>query len=388
MKALVTGGAGFIGSHIADALLARGYEVRVLDGLEPRVHPRGRPSYVHAGFEFLEGDVRSREKLERALAGVEVVFHQAAYQDYMPDYSKFFHANTVSTALLFEIIREKRLPVSKVIVASSQSVYGEGQYYCKTHGLILPEARPQPQLDRGEWDLHCPACQGSMVPVLLRESRANPAGPYGVSKYAQEIAALRLGRLLGIHTSALRYSIVQGARQSFYNAYSGICRIFTRAFRAGKAPVIFEDGNQLRDYIHISDVVAANLLVLDDPRADGQAFNVGSGRATTVLDYARVLQQKMRAPFSPEIPGSYRVGDVRHTVSSVAKLEALGWKATKGLNEIFDDYLAWLDATPDSGDYLTPAAQAMERSGVVRRASVSPALSVSAGPRAKETAAG
>lgn len=382
MKALVTGGAGFIGSHIADALLARGYDVRVLDSLEPRVHPRGRPAYVGSEIEFLEGDVRSREKLERALEGVEVVFHEAAYQDYMPDYSKFFHANAVSTALLFEIIREKRLPVAKVIVASSQSVYGEGQYYCKAHGLVLPEARSASQLDRAEWDLRCPECKGEMVPVLLRESRANPAGPYGVSKYAQELAALRLGRMLGIHTCALRYSIVQGARQSFYNAYSGICRIFTRAFRAGKAPVIFEDGAQLRDYIHISDVVRANLLVLDDPRADGQAFNVGSGRATTVVEYARVLQQKMRAPITPEIPGTYRVGDVRHTVSSVGKLESLGWKAMKGLHEIFDDYLAWLDATPDSGDYLTPAAQAMDRSGVVRRAA-------NAAPRvrAKETAA-
>lgn len=382
MKALITGGAGFIGSHIADALLARGCEVRVLDNLEPRVHPRGKPSYINSSIEFLEGDVRSRERLERALEGVEAVFHQAAYQDYMPDYGKFFHSNVVSTALLFEIIREKRLPVAKVIVASSQSVYGEGQYYCKTHGLVLPEARAATQLDRGDWDLRCPNCKGDMVPVLLRESRANPAGAYGVSKYAQELAALRLGRLLGIHTSALRYSIVQGARQSFYNAYSGICRIFTRAFRSGKPPVIFEDGHQLRDYIHISDVVAANLLVLDDPRADGQAFNVGSGRATTVLEYARVLQQKMRSPVAPEIPGTYRVGDVRHTVSSVSKLEALGWKASKGLHEIFDDYLAWLEATPDAGDYLTPAVQAMERSGVIRRAAAAPAP-----PRAKESAA-
>jgi dTDP-L-rhamnose 4-epimerase len=367
MKALVTGGAGFIGSHIADALLARGYEVRVLDNLEPRVHPRGRPAYLSKELEFVGGDVRDRAAIERALAGVEVVFHQAAYQDYMPDYSKFFHTNTVSTALLYEVIREKLLPVRKIVVASSQSVYGEGQYRCAEHGLILPDARPVEQLDRGHWDLRCPECRGDLMPVLLREDHANPAGPYGVSKFAQELVSLRLGQILGIPTVALRYSIVQGARQSFYNAYSGICRIFTRSFRTGMPPVIFEDGCQTRDYIHVSDVVAANLLVLEDPRADGQAFNVGSGRAVTVLEYARLLREKMQARVAPEIPGSYRVGDVRHTVSSVARLEALGWKVTRDLDEIFDDYLAWLDVTPDPGDYVTSALEAMRRSGVVRR---------------------
>jgi dTDP-L-rhamnose 4-epimerase len=367
MKALVTGGAGFIGSHIADALLARGYEVRVLDSLEPRVHPNGLPAYVSCEIDFIQGDVRDRATLEHALRGIDVVFHQAAYQDYMPDYAKFFHSNVVSTALLFELIREKRLPVQKIVVASSQSVYGEGQYECATHRLTLPEARPVEQLDRADWDLQCPRCQGPLLPVPLVESHPNPAGAYGISKFAQEMIALRLGRLLGIHTVALRYSIVQGRRQSFYNAYSGICRIFTQAFRASRAPVIFEDGKQLRDYIHVSDVVAANLTVLDDPRANGQAFNVGSGKPTTVLEYASLLQQKMNARMGPEITGAYRVGDVRHTVSSSAKLEALGWKVKKGLSEIFDDYLDWFDSMLDSGDYVTTALEAMKRSGVVRR---------------------
>jgi dTDP-L-rhamnose 4-epimerase len=367
VKALVTGGAGFIGSHIADALLKRGCDVRVLDNLEPRVHPAGRPAYLNGAIEFLPGDVRDRASVERALAGVEVVFHEAAYQDYMPDYSKFFHTNVVSTALLFEVIREKGIGVRKFILASSQSVYGEGQYRCAQDGILLPEARGVEQLDRGDWNLRCPKCGGELEPIPLCEEQAKPAGPYGVSKFAQEMTALRLGRLLGIPTVALRYSIVQGARQSFYNAYSGICRIFTRALQCGKAPVIFEDGKQLRDYIHISDVVMANLLVLDDSRADGQAFNVGSGRPTTVLEYARVLTQRMKAQVSPETPGAYRVGDVRHTVSSVAKLESLGWKTTKGLEEIFDDYLAWLEEASDRNDYFTPALEAMQRTGVVRQ---------------------
>jgi dTDP-L-rhamnose 4-epimerase len=377
MKALVTGGAGFIGSHITDALIDRGYHVRVLDNLEPRVHPAGRPAYLNRAAEFLEGDVRNRGTVERALAGVEVVYHQAAHQDYMPDYSKFFHTNVVSTALLFEVIREKKLNVRKFIVASSQSVYGEGQYRCAKDGFVLPEGRSLEQLDRADWNLRCLKCGGELEPIPLCEEHANPIGPYGVSKFAQEITALRLGRILGIPTVALRYSIVQGPRQSFYNAYSGVCRIFTRALKSRKAPIIFEDGKQLRDYVHISDVVKANLLVLDDPRADGQAFNVGTGQPTNVLEYARILTQSMKTDLSPEIPGTYRLGDVRHTVSSVAKLESLGWKAVKGLPEIFNDYLAWLDETPDAGDYFTAAYQAMKNSGIVRNA-VSERRSVSA----------
>ena len=366
MRALVTGGAGFIGSHIADALLERGYEVRILDNLEARVHPYGCPPYINPSIEFIKGDVRNRASVARAIAGVDVVFHEASHQDSMPEYGKFFHSNVVGTALLFELIREGCVPVEKVVIASSQSVYGEGQYCCSTHGLLLPGPRSSEDLARGTWDLECPECRSALVPVLLRETRTNPASPFGVSKFAQEQAALRLGGLLGIRTVVLRYSIVQGARQSFYNAYSGICRIFARAFRRGKVPLIFEDGKQLRDYIHVSDVVRANLLALDEPLTDGQTFNVGSGRATSVLDYARMLGRRMNSQISPELPGIYRVSDVRHNVSSVRKLEALGWRAQKSLPDIFDDYLAWLDTSPDSGDYFGAAFAAMQRSGVVR----------------------
>lgn len=366
MRALVTGGAGFIGSHLVDALLRRSVEVRVADNLEPRVHPHGRPAYLPREVEFLATDLRDRSAFERALEEVEVVFHQAAYQDYMPDYGKFFHSNVVSTALLFEIIREKNLPVRKVIVASSQAVYGEGQYRCEEHGLCLPPARSVEQLDRGQWNLRCARCGAEMEPLLLQEEHANPASPYGISKYSQEITALRLGRLLGVPTVALRYSITQGARQSFYNSYSGICRIFTRTLLAGKPPVIYEDGLQQRDYVHIDDVVSANLLVLDNDRADYEAFNVGSARVVTVLDYARLLAKQMDVGVEPNILGAYRVGDVRHTVSSNEKLSRVGWKTTKGLEEIFTDYLRWLETMDDRADYFTPALDQMTRGGIVR----------------------
>ncbi len=366
MKALVTGGAGFIGSHVADALLKRGYEVRVLDNLEPRVHPQGRPWYLDKEMEFVAGDVRDKAVVESALAGVEVVFHHAAYQDYMPDYSKFFHSNVVSTALLFEVIREKGLPVERVIVSSSQAAYGEGQYRCAEHGFCLPVGRSLKQLDRGDWNLRCEKCGLELEPLPLSEEYPNPATPYGISKYCQELVALRLGRMLEIPTVGLRYSIVQGARQSFYNAYSGVCRIFTRNLRNRKPPVIYEDGLQRRDYVHIDDVVQAHMLALEDARTDYEAFNVGTGAIVTVAEYASTLAKKMGLAIEPEIPGAYRVGDARHTVSSVKKISRLGWKPTKGLGEIFDDYLAWLETVSDKSDYFTPAFEAMKQGGVVR----------------------
>ncbi len=366
MRALVTGGAGFIGSHIADALLARGYAVRVFDNLEERVHPRGKPAYISREMEFARGDIRDKHALELALEGVDVVCHAAAYQDYMCDYSKFFDSNVTGTALIFEIIRERKLPVRRFILSSSQAVYGEGQYRCDEHGFQKPLARTNEQLDRSQWNLICDQCGRELRPVLLEEEHTNPATSYGLTKYFQELVCMRLGRIVGVPSVALRYSIVQGARQSFYNAYSGICRIFTRALRNGQAPVIYEDGLQQRDYVHIEDVVRANLLALDDPRTDYQAYNVGTGEVTTVLSYARHLAKKMRLQIEPEIPGAYRVGDVRHTVSGISKISALGWKPTKGLDEVFEDYLSWLDTVADTVDYFTPAYAAMKQGGIVR----------------------
>jgi dTDP-L-rhamnose 4-epimerase len=366
MKALVTGGAGFIGSHIADALLQRGYQVRVLDNLQPRVHPRGKPDYVSPEIEFIHGDVRDKRAMERALAGVAVVFHAAAYQDYMCDYSTFFDCNVTGTALIFELVREKHLPLQKVIISSSQAVYGEGQYRCSEHGFQMPLSRSLEQLSRGEWNLGCATCHRELEPLLLEEEHTNPATSYGLTKLFQEMVAYKLGRIVGVPAVGLRYSITQGTRQSFYNAYSGICRIFTRALRDGKPVVVYEDGLQQRDYIHVTDVVRANLMALDTPQMDFESYNVGTGQTTTVVEYAQLLAEVIGTDMQPVVPGEYRVGDVRHTVSGNSKLGRLGWKPTKGLREIFCDYLAWLDTLHDGRDYFTPAYTAMKESGVVR----------------------
>lgn len=365
MRALVTGGAGFIGSHIVDALLREGMDVVVLDNYEPRVHKRGAESAERDSAEFVTGDVRDKAAWENALQGVDYVFHQAAYQDYMPDYSKFFHTNVVGTALMYEVLGERRHRVQKIVVASSQAVYGEGQYDCREHGSMLPGARSTEQMTRGEWEVRCPTCKTAMKPRLLEESFPNPYNQYAISKYSQEMVALRLGRKIGVPTVALRYSIVQGPRQSPFNTYSGICRIFTVRLMNGERPIIYEDGNQLRDYCHIDDVVAANLLVLRDKRADFDAFNVGSGQGTTVREYAAGLAEAIGREVSPLIPGKFRIGDNRHSVSSVDKLRALGWCPRKGLQQIMRDYWDWLQGSGMAVEFDRSADADMETKGVV-----------------------
>ena len=189
MKVLVTGGAGFIGSHTVDLLLSKGYEVRILDSLQRRVHPRGKPPCVPQEVEFIVGDVANRDDLDRALKGVDRIFHLAAYQDYMTDFSRFIHVNTESTALLFELIVEKNYPVEKIVFASSQSVSGEGKYECEEHGVIYPESRSLEQLLRGEWEIKCPVCGREMRPLLIDEETCHPHTTYAISKYAIELLA-------------------------------------------------------------------------------------------------------------------------------------------------------------------------------------------------------
>jgi len=344
MKILITGGAGFIGSHLADRFLREGFTVRVLDNLHPRVHPEGLPAYVPSQVEFIRGDVTSYTDWERALNGVDIVFHQAAYQDYAPDYSEFARVNVSGTALLFEVLAATRVPIRKIVVASSQAVYGEGQYHCAVHGLVLPSPRNDESLERQLWDVSCPQCRTPLKPALLEENHPNPLSPYGISKYAQEITALKMSAFLGIPCVALRYSITQGPRQSLFNQYSGIARIFALRLLNGQRPIAFEDGLMQRDYVHVLDVVEANWIVMNDERAVGRAFNVGSGVATTVLDYAERLAQRMGRHIRPEIPGVYRRGDARHSVSDIEKLKGLGWRPRRTLDDILDDFLSWVDS--------------------------------------------
>ncbi|HKX19308.1 MAG TPA: NAD-dependent epimerase/dehydratase family protein [bacterium] len=371
MRVLVTGGAGFIGSHTVDALLQKGYQVRILDALLPPVHSGAIPNYIPRDeVDIVVGDVSQRCSWEKALEGVDVVFHLAAHQGYLPNFSAFFQTNTISTAHLYEVIVDKRLDIRKIVIASSQAVYGEGRYSCEQpHSADShPVLREESQLRRGLWEILCPKCGTPMLPQWIDETIVNPHNQYAVSKNTQELIGLTLGRRYGIPTVCLRYSIVHGPRQSFRNAYSGVLRIFTQRVLNGKPPVCYEDGRQLRDYVSVHDVVRANLLVLDDPRADFEAFNVGGNCRVSVLDYAHLIARRVGKCIEPSVPGTYRFGDVRHILSDVAKLSALGWHPQVSLESIVDEYTAWATEQPDFRDYYEEAEARMAAVGTIRKA--------------------
>jgi dTDP-L-rhamnose 4-epimerase len=369
-KVLVTGGAGFIGSHTVDSLLRKGYEVRVLDNLSEPVHKDGRtPDWIPKNVEFRKGDVRNRKDMERALRDVQVVFHLAAHQDHLTNFSQFFDTNTVGTSLLYELIVESKLPVTKIILASSQAVYGEGKYFCPDDGVVYPPQRRLERLLEGEWGMACPHCKGPVEVWLTDEGVMNPHNSYAISKCAQELIALNLGRRYRIPTVALRYSITVGPRQSFHNAYSGACRIFTMRTLAGKSPLVYEDGLQLRDYVHIEDVVSANLLALGDSRCDNRALNVGGGKAVTVLELARLVLRSAGGTAEPILSGKFRVGDTRHAISDVSALRALGWKPRKTVAQAVEDYVDWARRQEDFSRAYEKADRIMLDAGVVRSVS-------------------
>ncbi|HEX2927240.1 MAG TPA: SDR family NAD(P)-dependent oxidoreductase [Ruminiclostridium sp.] len=371
MLALVTGGAGFIGSHIVDALLAKGYKVRILDSLSEPVH-RGRriPDYLSRDAELIVGDIRDKATVLKALDGVEVIFHEAAHQGYMQDYSTFFDVNSVGTAMLFEAVCEKKADIKKIVIASSQAVYGEGRYFCKNHGEFKPAPRPISQLRDKQWEHLCPVCGTPMENLRVIETTIDPNTQYAMSKYTQEMIGFNLGKRHNIPVVCLRYSIVLGKRQSFYNMYTGILRSFAVQLLHDRAPVIFEDGRMLRDYIHIDDVVKANMRVLEDSRADFQAYNVGSGVSTSVLEFYNKIAELMNSKHKPIMSEEFRVGDVRHIVSSVSKLEGLGWSCKKPLKDMISDYLEYLNSAGNIEDIFADAMKEMKSRTVIMQSGV------------------
>jgi dTDP-L-rhamnose 4-epimerase len=368
MRILVTGGAGFIGSHTCDRLVALGHDVIVLDALTAPVHRDRRPSYLTPGVDLFVGDVRNRDLLANLLRRVDAVFHLAAYQDYLPDFATFTDVNVTSTAMLYEIIVAERLEVGRVVVASSQAAMGEGLYHCAEHGEQTPDMRPESALARSHWDLTCPVCGGPLDMLLTPERVANPQNPYGMSKYGQEMVALNLGRRYGIPTVALRYSIVQGPRQSVYNAYSGACRIFCLHYLQGQPPTLYEDGQAIRDYVNIHDVVDANLLVLTDDRAANRVFNVGGGAGYTTEQFADVVRHQYGSDEPAVISGEYRFGDTRHIHSDIDALKQLGWVPRRTPADSVAEYAGWLDGMVGLDQVLADANAKMRALGVVRRA--------------------
>ncbi|MBI2587273.1 NAD-dependent epimerase/dehydratase family protein [Candidatus Amesbacteria bacterium] len=366
-RVLISGGAGFIGSHTADELYRRGYKIRILDNLSPGVHFGKWPDYLKQGCEKIRGDVRNGGDWERALVNIDYVVHLAALTDLIPDYKNFFDINVTGTALLYQVIRERKLPVKKVVVASSQFVYGEGKWRCKKHGVVTPEARSEERLKRGQWEPVCPLGGEKIEYLKYVEIHQDPPNHYAITKYAAEMIALKLGRINNIPSVAMRYSVVQGPRQSVKNMYSGAVRIFALGALAGEAPIIYEDGKQMRDFVSVYDVARANVIALEDKRADYENFNVGGGEGRTVLQLAKAVCEATKLEVDLKPSGMYRVGDVRHCISGISKLKKLGWNPRVAMEESVEEYVVWLKKQNLDRDYLGMAKKKMKELGMVRR---------------------
>jgi dTDP-L-rhamnose 4-epimerase len=367
-RALVTGGAGLIGSHVADLLLREGWRVRILDNLEPNTHRRGKPAWINRDAEFVHGDLRDRATIENALSDIDIVFHQAAYGGYMPEMAKYVQVNSFGTAQMLEIIREKNLPIKKVIVASSQAVYSEGAGECSKHGLVFPKVRPVEQLQRGDWSVRCPICNQPTTSVPTPEEA--PVGGetvYGLTKVDQEKLVLLWGKQVGIPAVALRYSCTYGPRQSIFNPYTGVIAIFCTRLLNNLSPVLYEDGEQTRDFSFVEDIARANLLAATTDALDGRPVNVGSGEGVTVRQIAQSISDALGIRISPEINGEFRPGEMRHLISGTDTIRAAGYRSQVGLAEGIDCYLDWIRSQSDVRDYFSEASETLRNKGIVHR---------------------
>ena len=367
-RALVTGGAGLIGSHLVDLLFQEGYEVTILDSLEPQTHSQGKPEWVPKEARFIQGDVRQPADIEKALEGVQFIFHQAAFGGFTNEFSKYFDVNVSGTARLFERLGAGGHQVCKVVVASSQAVYAEGTYADQEGRICFPRVRSLEALAASCWELKDARIGADLKPVPTSEEKIKQAEtPYALSKEMEERVALSSGKQLGIPVVALRYSVTYGPRQSLFNPYTGVVSIFSTRLLNGLPPIIYEDGRQTRDFIFVEDVARANLFVMRTPQADGQVFNVSTGRATTVAGLVGILGEILGRKIAPKISGEYRLGDVRHLILDPSRLKALGFETKTALEEGLRKFSAWISEQPEVCDYFSAAYEKLKQSRLVRR---------------------
>ena len=366
-RILVTGGAGFIGSHIADRLLSSGYVVRLFDNLSQQVHPTGaRPTYLNPDAELILGDVRERESVEKALRNVDAVIHLAAavgVGQSMYEMVSYTETNEVGTATLLEALA--RRPVERLVCASSMSIYGEGLVRRSNGEIVEPAERSIEQLRRGAWELE--DTDGSpLIPVATPEDkRPTLSSVYALNKYSQERLCLIAGRAYDIPTLALRFFNVYGPRQALSNPYTGVLAIFAARLLNNRPPLVFEDGRQMRDFVHVRDVAQACLLALETKQGLGDVFNVGSGESRSVLSIASDLASVLGRRISPHITGKYRAGDIRHCFADISKIEStLGFAPSIKFRDGLEELAGWL-AGQIAEDRVEHATAELEARGLV-----------------------
>ncbi len=347
---LITGGAGFVGSHLADGLLDAGHNVRVLDDLTPQVHENGgRPDYLSSAVELIVGDVRDPNRMRDVLHGVDVVFHFAAtvgVGQSMYEISRYMSVNTQGTAELLQAMLDAKHTPEKLIVASSMSIYGEGRYCCSKCGReAAPPVRPLTQLKAGDWELHCEVCGGVLRPLPTNETKPSEINSvYALSKRDQEQLCLIYGRNYDVPVTALRFFNIFGTRQALSNPYTGVAAVFASRLLNGKPPLVFEDGEQMRDFVSVHDIVRANMLAMERPEANDQVINIGCGKPISIRRVADILCAALgREDLAPVITNKYRAGDIRHCYADISKAERLlGYQPRVTHEEGFHELAIWL----------------------------------------------
>jgi dTDP-L-rhamnose 4-epimerase len=345
---LITGGAGFVGSHLADGLLRQGHAVRVLDDLTPQVHPGGvRPDYLSNEVELIHGDVRDPNLLKSVLEGIDVIYHFAAtvgVGQSMYEISRYMSVNTQGTAELLQAVLDTKAPIQKIVVASSMSIYGEGRYVGADGKRYAPPVRTVEQLKRGEWEVSV-GDSGALKPVPTDEDKPSEINSmYALSKRDQEELCMIYGRTYGLPVTALRFFNIYGTRQALSNPYTGVAAVFASRMLNGRQPLIFEDGEQQRDFVSIHDIVRANILAMDAPKSNGEVINVGSGNPVSIRRVAELLANALGSKgLEPVVTGKYRAGDIRHCYADISKARTLlGYEPQVSHEEGFAELADWL----------------------------------------------
>jgi len=368
-KILITGGAGFVGSHTADQLLKQGYDVRIYDSLSEQVHGLDFPSYLSKEVEFIRGDMRNLPHLTRVLRDVEVIYHLAAavgVGQSMYRIADYTAANTLGTANLLQAILDSRVALKKIIVASSMSIYGEGEYSCGDCGEVAPRRRSLEQLQAKAWEISCPRCGRTVSPIPTRESKQlDCSSIYALSKRDQEEMVLLFGRTYDIPAVALRYFNIFGTRQALSNPYTGVVAIFASRLLNGRSPVVFEDGEQLRDFVSVHDIVQANVLAMERAEANRMALNIASGQPISIREIAIELASTLAVPMPIETTGKYRAGDIRHCFADISSAaQVLGYQPQVKFADGLRELVGWL-GSQRAEDRVADALETLEVRGLV-----------------------
>lgn len=366
---LVTGGAGFIGSFLVDQLIKDGHNVRIFDNLEQQVHNGEKPLYLNEEAEFIEGDVRDKDLLLKAVDGMDAIYHLAAavgvaQSNY--EIKKYVDVNTGGTANLLDILVNEKHSVKKLVTISSMTGFGEGNYECTKCGIVRPPLRQEEQLKKSDWNIYCPNCNESVVPAPTEDdAKEYPSSIYAITKKSQQDMALLNASLYNFPTVVLRGFNVYGPRQSLSNPYTGVSAIFISRLKNGREAVCYEDGSQSRDFVSVHDMVRAFILALEKDEANGNVINIGSGKATSIKNIATIIGTALGKKELVKVSGEYRKNDTKHCYANISKAKKLlGWEPEISLKDGFEELIKWGE-TQDAIDNFSSAEKELKKKGLL-----------------------